>query len=382
MLIKRHQEKNIKKYSEKYPVIFVTGPRQSGKTTICKTVFPKYAYQNLEDPQTRLIASTDPRSFLSQSNRMIIDEIQRVPELLSYIQVISDSDSKKKFVITGSQNILISEKISQSLAGRVAIFNLLPFSLKEIQNTQFKSKDNTKLMLKGFYPRIYDRKLDPVEWYKNYIQTYLERDIREIKNIVNLIDFQRFLKLCAGRTGQILNLSSLSNDVGVSVNTIKGWLSVLEATFIIHLLPPFFKNFNKRIVKSPKIYFLDSGLACSLLDIKNTTQLQTHPLIGNIFETFCISEILKLNYNTRQNLDLYYFRDKLGNEIDLVYEKENTLNALEIKSSKTFTTEFIKNLMYFEKVSDRPVVKKLILQTDKATVYKDIWLDNVENISL
>jgi len=209
-------------------------------------------------------------------------------------------------LINYATGLLISKKVSQSLAGRIAIFTLLPLSLKETENTYYKVKNIYNQIVRGFYPRIYDKNLNPIEWYPNYIQTYLERDIREIKNIINLMDFQRFLKLCAGRTGQIVNLSSLANDVGVSVNTIKGWLSILEATYIIYLLSPYYRNFNKRIIKSPKLYFFDVGLVCSLLSIKNENQLKTHPLFGSIYETFCASEILKQNYNNNTHINFYH----------------------------------------------------------------------------
>lgn len=382
MIIDRILIKSLSRAIKQYPVLFITGPRQSGKTTISKRVFNEFIYKNLEDPETRLFAKNDPKNFLSQANKIIIDEIQRVPELLSYIQVITDTDDKKKFVITGSQNILVSQKISQSLAGRVAIFNLLPFSFEEIIDTAFEKKDIYEQVIYGFYPRLYDRLLNPIEWYPNYIQTYLERDVREIKNISSLIDFQRFLKLCAGRTGQILNLSSLANDLGTAVNTIKGWLSIIEATFIIYLVPPFYKNFNKRIIKSPKLYFYDTGLVCSLLAIRNEDQLKTHPLFGNIFETFCISEIIKQNYNKKLNIDFYYWRDKTGNEVDLLYEKDNKINAIEIKSSSTFSQEFIKELNYLERITEDEINKKVIYSSMKDTHYKDVLLQGWRNIKI
>lgn len=381
MIIKRNQEDLIKKSIEKYSILFITGPRQSGKTTLCRNVFKDFVYKNLEDPETRLFAKNDPKNFLSENKKIVIDEIQRVPELLSYIQVLSDDDNKKKFVLTGSQNILIANKISQSLAGRVAIYNLLPFSMSELKNTNFQINDLYKQIFYGFYPRIYNKNLDPSEWYKNYIQTYLERDVREIKNIINLIDFQRFLRLCAGRTGQILNLLSLSKDVGVSVNTIKSWLSILEATYIIYLLPPYFRNFNKRIIKSPKLYFYDCGLVCSLLGINNVTQLKTHPLIGSIFETLCIGEILKQNYHKNMNINFYYWRDKTGNEIDVIFEKNNIINAIEIKLSKTFLPEFVNNLNYLEKITKSTISKKIICTSEEDIKYKDVTMQNYKNIS-
>jgi predicted AAA+ superfamily ATPase len=382
MIIDRILIKSLSRAIKQYSVLFITGPRQSGKTTISKRVFNEFIYKNLEDPETRLFAKNDPKNFLSQANKIIIDEIQRVPELLSYIQVMTDANNKKKFVITGSQNILVSQKISQSLAGRVAIFNLLQFSFEEIIDTSFEKKDIYEQVIYGFYPRVYDRSLNPIEWYPNYIQTYLERDVREIKNISSLIDFQRFLKLCAGRTGQILNLSSFANDLGTAVNTIKGWLSVLEATYIIYLVPPFYKNFNKRIIKSPKLYFYDTGLVCSLLAIKNENQLKTHPLYGNIFETLCVSEIVKQNYNNNLHIDFYYWKDKRGNEVDLLYEKDNKINAIEIKSSSTFSQEFIKELNYLERITEDKINKKVIYSCIKDTHYKDVLLQGWRNIKI
>lgn len=363
MFIKRTLGEKISKSRHKYPVIFVTGPRQSGKTTLVREIFPDFNYQNLENPETRLLAQSDPKRFLSAAQRMIIDEIQKAPELLSYIQTIVDEDSKRKFVITGSQNILISQKISQTLAGRVNIFNLLPFTLEEIKKSRFLKNNVYKQILKGFYPRVYHKNLDPIEWYQNYIQTYLERDLREVKNIGNLLDFQRFLKLLAGRSGQILNFSALASDVGVAVNTIKSWISILQTTYIIYLLPPFYKNFNKRIIKSPKIYFYDTGLLCSLLSIKNEIQLKNHPLFGSIYETFCICEFVKQNYHKKRNLEFYFFRDKQGNEIDLLYEDDG-LNIFEIKASMTINKDDFKNIKNFEKLAATQKLNKNLIYLD------------------
>lgn len=381
MIIKRILAKKILNGAKKYPVVFITGPRQSGKTTLTRQIFFDYNYQNLENPETRLLAQSDPKRFLFSAKKMIIDEIQRAPEILSYIQSIVDEDKNRKFIITGSQNILISKKISQSLAGRVNIFTLLPFSLVEMKNTSYFNDNIYKQMIKGFYPRIYDKKLDPVEWYLNYTQTYLERDVREIKNIGNLLDFHRFLKLLAGRTGQILNYSSLANDVGVSVNTIREWVSVLAATYIIYLLPPFYKNFNKRIIKSPKIYFFDTGLVCSLLSIKNEAQLKIHPLFGNIYETFCISEMTKQNYNLGKPFDFYFWQDKQGREIDILYQGKN-LNVVEIKSSMTISKDDEKNLLLFEKLVGKKINKKIIYLSQKIKKYQDIVVGDWKTMSV
>jgi len=382
MIIKRNLQNLIQQTGKHYQAIFITGPRQSGKTTLAKISFPAYTYTNLENPETRMVAKTDPQTFLQQSTSMIVDEIQRAPELLSYIQTIVDQNRQRKYIITGSQNILISHKISQTLAGRVAIFNLLPFSLQELKGTKYESRKAQSQIIKGFYPRLYDRNLNPEEWYANYIQTYLERDVRDIKNITNLTDFQRFLKICAGRTAQILNISSLAGDVGVSVNTIKGWLAILEATFVIHLLPPYYNNFSKRIIKAPKLFFYDTGVVCSLLGIKNSAQLQYHPLFGSIFETMCVSELLKQNFNNNFHLDLYYWRDKVGNEIDVMYEKNSVLTVVEIKSSATIASDHLKNLNYFEKVAHRKINKEIIYAAKNIDKYKGVTIEDWQSLKI
>ena len=359
-MFKRTLSSLVIKAGDQYPVISITGPRQSGKTTLSKGLFSDFAYFNLENPLTREFAQNDPKAFLAQDKTMIIDEIQRVPELFSYLQVIVDSEKKRKFVITGSQNFLISEKISQTLAGRVAIFRLLPLSLRELQNNKINPGGIYKLLIKGGYPRLYDEKLDFSEWYANYIETYLQRDVRKIKEIKNLSDFQTFLGLCAGRTGQILNLSSLANDSGVSVPTIKEWLSVLEASYVIYRLQPFHKNFNKRLIKSPKFYFYDTGLVCALLNIKNEKELMKHPLLGNIFETFVVSELQKQNLHRRKRLSFYYLRDKQGNEVDLLYEIGQKLHLIEIKSAQGFRVDFVEAFDYFAKISGKKTKNQII----------------------
>ncbi len=359
-MFKRSLSRQVKKAEDKYQIISITGPRQSGKTTLTKKVFPNYGYFNLENPLTREFAQNDPKAFLNQEKKLIIDEIQRVPDLFSYLQVIVDEDKSRKFVITGSQNFLITEGVSQSLAGRVAIFKLLPFTLKEIQENEINTEDIYQVLFTGGYPRIYDRNLEPNDWYPNYIQTYLERDVRSIKSIKELSTFQNFLGLCAGRIGQVLNLSSLANDTGVSVPTIKEWLSVLEASYVVFRLQPFYKNYNKRLIKSPKLYFYDVGLVCSLLKIRQKKELEKHPLIGNIFETFVVGELKKRIIHQGLGLDLYYFRDQQGNEIDVLYEKKGRINLTEIKSSQTYQQEFSKIFDYFSDVSGVKTENKII----------------------
>ncbi|MCS6956312.1 MAG: ATP-binding protein [Patescibacteria group bacterium] len=381
-MVKRKVIDLIFRTIKKNPVIFITGPRQSGKTTLVKRYFADFVYFNLESPDVRLLFASDPKKVLLSNDQLIIDEIQRLPEMFSYIQTIVDENPKKRFVLTGSQNIVLSQKVSQTLAGRVAIFVLLPFSIVELKKTKFWTNDLDRLILKGFYPRIYDKNLNSFQWFQDYLQTYIEKDVREIKNIGNLLDFQRFLKLLAGRSGQILNLSSIASDVGVSVNTIKNWLSILQATYIITLIPPYYKNFNKRIIKSPKIYFLDSGLLCALLDIKNIIHLKTHPLYGNIYENFCVSEFLKQNFYQNLKINFYFWQDKTGREIDLIYELDNKIHAIEFKVSSTFNEDLIKNLLYFQKLTKKSAVYQLYFTDKEDFVFKNVKVKSWEKIAI
>jgi len=361
-MIKRNLKDKLMQLAEKFPIVSVTGPRQSGKTTLIRSVFPDYSYENLEDPETRLFAQNDPRSFLNLSQRMIIDEIQRVPELFSYLQTVTDNqDVEGQFIISGSQSFLLNENISQSLAGRVAILNLLPFSYEELKFGNIRISETVDLLFQGFYPRLYDKGIAPEDFYPNYIQTYIERDVRQLKNIQDLNLFVRFMKLCAGRIGQLLNLSSLANDTGISVNTAKSWISLLETSFIIHLLQPHHKNFNKRLVKMPKLYFFDTGLVSSLLEIQSSKQLSTHYLYGAIFENFIISELLKDRFHRGLRSNLYFWRDHKGVEIDCIIEQGDKLIALEIKSAKTYTESFFKNIAYLEKISDREIYQSVVI---------------------
>ncbi|KKL49157.1 hypothetical protein LCGC14_2318330, partial [marine sediment metagenome] len=333
MLIHRNLEKILKKTIKKYPVISLTGPRQSGKTTLIKKLFGnKYKYVNLENVELREYAKSDPRAFLEEyKGGLIIDEAQNVPDLFSYIQVIVDETNEPgQYILTGSQNFLLLEKITQSLAGRVAIFHLLPLSLEELKKSKYKPLSNLeKLLFTGFYPRIYDKKLDAKEWYSNYLYTYVERDIRTIKNIKDIGTFQRFLKMLAARCGQLLDLTSIGNDCGISHNTARDWINILEASFIIYLLSPHYKNFNKRLIKSPKIYFYDTGLLCHLLGINSSDQIKTHYLRGGIFESFIISEIIKIRTNKNKDSNVYFWRDKFGHEIDCIIENARNLTPIE-----------------------------------------------------
>ncbi|MFA5857543.1 MAG: ATP-binding protein [Elusimicrobiota bacterium] len=375
----------LKYLSTKFPVITVTGPRQSGKTTLVKKVFPKHDYVSLEDYDNRDFAAQDPRGFLkTYGTGVIIDEIQRVPRLFSYIQTVVDTKNKPgMFILTGSQNFLLTENVSQTLAGRVAILKLLPLSINELSDAKYTLANPEKYVFKGFYPRIYDKNISPRDWYPNYIHTYLERDIRLIKNISNLSTFQNFIRLCAGRTGQILNLSSLGNDCGITHNTAKDWLSILESSYLVFLLKPYHNNFNKRLVKMPKLYFYDTGLACSLLGIQTVKQLETHYFRGSLFESFVISEIMKNRLNLGLEPNCYYWRDKVGNEIDCIIEHPQSLVQVEIKAGKTIASDFLKGLKYWQKIAgDKNTNPYLIYSGEKAITRESVKILSWKEVKL
>ncbi len=351
-MIYRDISATIKRFARQYPVVTITGPRQSGKTTLCKALFPEYVYSNLESLENREFAARDPKGYLAGfSQGVIIDEIQNVPSLLSYIQVSVDEEPQSgRYILTGSQNFTLANSISQSLAGRTAIARLLPFTLAEINRiTPPKSLD--QLLYAGAFPRIHDQNLDPTEALSFYVNTYIEKDLRTLINIRDLSRFTTFLRLCAGRSGQLLNFSSLGNDCGVSHNTIAHWISMLEASYIIKLLQPYHNNLRKRLIKSPKLYFLDVGLAAFLLGIQNPQQISTHPLRGQLFETLVLTELLKHRFNLGKTDNLYFFRDSKGNEVDIIMEDGNRLLPVEIKSGATITADFFKGLNYFRKLA-------------------------------
>lgn len=331
--------------AESYPVVTIIGPRQSGKTTLAKTVFPKKAYVNLELPDQRELAIKDPRRFLEQyPEGAIFDETQRTPELLSYIQTIVDErEEHGLYILTGSHQLSLQEGITQSLAGRTGILHLLPLSLSELQ-TQVRRFSLDEQLFYGGYPKIYKHNITPQCFYRDYMQTYLERDVKQITHIKDLDQFRRFLQLCASRVGSLLDYTSLSNELGIARNTVKEWLSVLKASFIITTLPPYFENFGKRVIKSPKLYFTEVGLLCYLLDIQEPNQLLHHPLRGALFENLVIMELAKLHYNRGQEANFYFYRDSNQVEIDLMYPQGSDLIAIEIKSSQTFHTDFLKNI--------------------------------------
>jgi uncharacterized protein len=338
----------MQQLATKYPVVTLVGPRQSGKTTLVKSAFPEKPYVNMEDSDNRSLATLDPKSFMeTYPEGAILDEVQRTPNLLSYIQVrVDESDKKGMFILTGSHQAALHSAVSQSLAGRTSLLRLLPLSLEEIRGANIQDSLE-QVILKGGYPKIYQENLPISNAYSSYFQTYVERDVRQILQVKDLILFERFIKLIARRVGQLVNYASLASDVGVSSVTIREWLTVLEATYIIVRLEPYFENFSKKLIKSPKIYFTDTGLACYLLGIDTVEQLTKDSLYGNLFENWIILELMKARYNQAKDPRLYFYRDITGKEIDLLFQQGSRLIPIEIKSNKTFSPSFLNGLKYF-----------------------------------
>ncbi len=350
-MLTRTAQTQLARLAKQFKAVAVIGPRQSGKTTLVRASFPDKAYVSLENPDTRRFALDDPRGFLHQyPDGAILDEVQRVPELFSYLQQVLDESGKRgNFILTGSNNFLLQENISQSLAGRIGYQQLLPFSINELPESSINDLDG--ILFKGGYPPLYDGDVDTNTWFANYIRTYVEGDVRQIKGITDLLTFERFVRLCAGRTGQLLNMNSLALEAGIDGKTVAAWLSVLESSFIIYRLRPHHRNFNKRLVKMPKLYFHDTGLACALLGIREPETLNLHPSRGALFENFVVSEIMKSRLNTGKQADIYFWRDSKGHEIDLVIEEKGKLVPIEMKSGMTVQPEFFKNLEYWTKLS-------------------------------
>lgn len=341
----------LQQLARQYPVVTLTGPRQSGKTTLARSLFPEKPYVTLENPDTRRFATEDPRGFLSTYTQgAILDEIQRAPELPSYIQGMVDDDTQPgRFILTGSQQFELMTQVTQSLAGRTAVLRLLPFTLAEVQRLRgnAQSTDLAQTLLSGFYPRIHDRNLNPSQALADYFATYVERDLRQLAAVHDLQRFERFVRLCAGRTGQLLNLDSLGNDAGVSHATARSWIDLLQTSYIVHLLPPWFTNTGKRLIKSPKLYFYDVGLACWLLGLRTPEQVSRDPLWGSLFENFIIMEALKDRLNAGESAEMYFYRDSDGNEVDLLLPTGGKLHAVEIKAGATINPDYFKGLKTF-----------------------------------
>jgi predicted AAA+ superfamily ATPase len=336
------------KSASRYPVVTVTGPRQSGKTTLCRSLFPDRPYVSFEAPDIRRFATEDPRGFLASiENGAILDEIQRVPDLTSYLQGMVDANPiPGRFILTGSQQFELMSGVSQSLAGRTAILRLLPFSLAEL-DASHPPTDIAQTLLTGFYPRIHDQALDPSQTLGDYFSTYVERDLRQLAIVHDLQSFERFVRLCAGRIGQLINLASLANDTGISASTARAWLELLQISYIIHVLPPWFTNTSKRLVKSPKLYFHDVGLACWLLELRTREQVARDPLIGNLFENLVIADVLKQRFNRGETGNLYFFRDAKGVEVDLLIPTGRQFHAVEIKAGATINPDYFRGLTNF-----------------------------------
>lgn len=364
-MIPRDITKELIVSAKMFPAIAVLGPRQSGKTTLVQNVFPKHNYVSLEDLDTRLLAKEDPRKFLKDKTNefgIILDEIQHAPELLSYIQTIIDAQKKKGyFIITGSQNILVNQAVTQTLAGRIAILTLFPLSINELENAKLLPGSIEDSIFKGSYPMIYSENMSAIKLYSNYIRSYIERDVRELKNIFDLSLFQKFLQLCAGRVGQVLNYSSLANDCGIDQKTAQSWISLLEATYVIFLLQPYYKNISRRLSKTPKLYFVDTGIACNLLGIKSSEEVSLHFAKGGLVESFIVSDFYKQFYNLDQRPSLYFWRDYEGNEVDCVVEKALALFPIEIKAGQTINKDYFKQFTYWQEVINGPIENNFVV---------------------
>lgn len=363
MYIFRQIASVIKAQQSKFPVIAVTGPRQSGKTTLLKELFNDYRYVSLENPDTRSFAMEDPVGFLNEySEKVIFDEVQRVPALFSYIQTrVDDSRQMGQFILSGSQNFHLLSSITQTLAGRVALFKLLPLDFEEMKTKSLLGTSYTETLIKGFYPAIFDREIDPVVFYANYVQTYIEKDVTELLKIQDLKLFRTFLGLCAGRAGQLLNISTLANECDISQPTAKAWLSILESSYIVFLLQPYHENFNKRLVKSPKLYFYDTGLLSHLLGIRTSDEFIGNRLKGNLFENMILAEYQKKNYHLYLHKDYYFWQDSNANEIDMLIKNHRGFDIYEIKATQTIKSSLFAQMDHFEEMVSPVKVKKTLI---------------------
>lgn len=359
-------ENEVLRLSELFKVVTITGPRQSGKTTLCKKTFPHHDYVNLEDETVVGEMELNKKEFLVKHRKgLVIDEVQKMPEILSAVQVVVDEYPDAAFVLTGSNNLLLMQRITQSLAGRTAVLTLLPFSIAELTEVD-KSAGLYSIMLNGFYPAVWAQNIPPQDVYRQYFSTYLQRDVRQVMNIRHLSEFRRFIVICASRIGSEFNAQGISNELGVSIPTIQEWMNVLETSYVAFRLPPFFRNIGKRLVKTPKIYFYDVGLVCYLLGIHTPQQLETHPLRGSIFENMVVCDFLKNQYNHGLDNNLYFYRDKSQHEVDLVVEDGLQLNAYEIKLSSNIHPDFYKNLNYFRSLFPNEIVTTQVINTGQA----------------
>lgn len=362
MIIPRLASSAVQRLAKGFPVVAITGPRQSGKTTLSRQLFPGKPYVSLENPEQRLFASEDPKRFLAQfADGAVIDEVQRVPALLSWLQGLVDERQRMgDFILTGSQQFDLVRHITQSLAGRVGRVELLPLQGLELRQAGQLPSSLDEMMVKGHYPALYSRELLPQDWFANYVATYVERDVRQLLQIKDLQLFQRFLRLAAARSGQLLNLSALGADAGVSAVTAREWIGVLEASYLVMRLQPYFENFGKRLVKTPKLYFLDTGLLCWLLGIHSAAVLSTHPLRGQIFETMMVVEAYKAALNKGRQAAIYFWRDSAGQEVDLLAQRDGVFESYEIKSGATFSPDWFKQLTQFEKLNPQAVRSTVI----------------------
>jgi hypothetical protein len=368
--------------ARKFPAVSLLGPRQSGKTTLARLAFPKKPYVSFENQDVLIQAQRDPRAFLERFRKgAIFDEVQRVPELLSYLQgEVDERPAPGRFVLTGSHNLLLLEKVTQTLAGRIGFMNLLPMSFEELRKTEYADIDRDELIVNGGYPRLYNSRIRPTDFYPGYLLTYVERDVRQIRNISDLARFQRFLRVCATRVGQVVNYSSIGNDCGIDQKTVLSWLGLLEASFIAFRLQPYYRNLGKRLLQMPRLYFYDTGLCCSLLEIANSKHLAGHPLHGALFENFVVLELMKDRLNRGLLPNFYYWKDRTGNEVDVIIDRPVTPVPLEVKISSTFGPDFLKGIDYWNKIN--PGKRSYLVYSGPSGRIRNTRLTNWRDLSM